>query len=542
MRAKTIRFLILAVFITSGFIVCLDSQAQQTESSFTPTIPKTWDEAALSDWATPVAGLNMRPTHISAKEYYSLPVENLRTYPVYFPGREPEGYWDMLQRVGPQPLIEPEKLKTEADWIVSLRQNGVGTGFIRADAILPKGHDATTSVTFHKDVEPVLQAHCQACHRPGEIGPMPLLTYQEVRPWARSIKEAVLTRKMPPWFADPGVQHYQNDPTLSSTEIEMLRVWVDSGAPEGSRNDAPPPRAFVDGWTIGQPDLIVEMPQAYQVPAKGVVEYTYVILPTHFTEDRWVTAAEIRPGNRAVMHHAALHVRPPGSKWLREYPAGVLFVPARGGSVAESSLSDEWLTNFAPGRPPYALPPGAAFLVKAGSDFVLQFHYTTNGTEATDRSKIGLIFAKAPPAKRAFIASVINRNFAIPPGDPNYSAKASRTLAVDAVVLSAGPHMHVRGKSMNISAVYPSGESESLVRVPRYDFNWQLLYEFGPPKEAPRGTRFEVTAVWDNSPNNRYNPDPKAEVRWGDQSWEEMLLGWITLQIDPNTNVNKLFQ
>ena len=306
--------------------------------------------------------------------------------------------------------------------------------------------------------------------------------------------------------------------------------------------DAPSPLTFVEGWSIGQPDLIIEMPQPYHVPAKGTIEYTYVILPTHFTEDRWVMAAEIRPGNRAVMHHAALHVRPPGSKWLREYLEGVPFVPTRGGSVSELRPTDEWLTNYAPGRPAYALPPGTAFLVKAGSDFVLQFHYTTNGTAATDRSKIGLIFAKTRPTKRAFIAEIYNKGFVIPPGDPNYSAGASKTLAVDAMLLSAGPHMHLRGKAMDITANYPTGKLEKLVHVPHYDFNWQLLYEFGPEKPAPRGTRFDAAAVWDNSVNNRYNPDPKSEVRWGDQSWEEMLLAWITLQIDTDTDVNKLFQ
>jgi hypothetical protein len=400
---------------------------------------------------------------------------------------------------------------------------------------------APESVTFHKDIEPVLQNHCQGCHRPGEIGPMPLLTYQNVRPWAKALKEAVLSRKMPPWFADSTVQHYRNDASLSSADIEKLTSWVDAGAPEGNPKDAPAPRGFVEGWSIGQPDLIVEMPQSYQVPAKGTIEYTYVILPTHFTEDRWVIAAEIRPGNRAVMHHAALHVRPPGSKWLREYPAGAPFVPAQGGSGNELRPSDEWLTNYAPGRPAYALPPDTGFLVKAGSDFVLQFHYTTNGTATSDRSKIGLIFAKTPPARRAFIASVSNNRFVIPPANPNYQADAAVTLTSDAVLLSAGPHMHLRGKSMEIRAAYPDGKAETLLRVPRYDFNWQLLYEF-EPKSAPRGTRLEVTAAWDNSENNRFNPDPKSEVRWGDQSWEEMLLAWVTLQIDPNTDVDKLMQ
>jgi hypothetical protein len=185
---------------------------------------------------------------------------------------------------------------------------------------------ATGPVTFHQNVEPLLQAHCQTCHRPGEIGPMPLLTYQQTRPWARAIKQAVVTRKMPPWFADSSVQHYLNDASLSDAEIDTLTSWVDAGAPEGDPKDAPVPREFVDGWSIGQPDLIVEMPQAYQVPAAGTIEYTFIILPTHFTEDRWVVAAEIRPGNRAVMHHAALHVRPPGSSWLRDSPVGVAFV------------------------------------------------------------------------------------------------------------------------------------------------------------------------------------------------------------------------
>lgn len=397
-------------------------------------------------------------------------------------------------------------------------------------------------VTFHKDIEPLLQAHCQSCHRPGEIGPMPLLTYKDARPWAKAIKQAAITRQMPPWFADPGVQHYRNDGSLRPAEIEKLVSWVDAGAPEGDVRDAPPQRSFMEGWAIGHPDLIVEMPQAYHVPARGTIEYTYVILPTHFAEDRWVIAAEIRPGNRAVMHHAALHVRPPGSKWLREYPQGVPFVPARDSSVGESQPYDEYLTNYAPGRPVYELPPDTAFLVKAGSDFVLQFHYTTNGKEATDLSKIGLIFAGAPPAKRAFIAPVANTKLVIPPGEPNYSATASKTLATDAILLSAGPHMHLRGKAMQISAVYPNGESEKLVDVPRYDFSWQLMYEFGPAKPAPRGTRLDATGVWDNSANNRYNPDPSSEVRWGDQSWDEMLIAWVTLQIDPNTDVNKLFQ
>lgn len=370
---------------------------------------------------------------------------------------------------------------------------------------------ADLPATFHKDIEPLLQAKCQACHRPGEIGPMPLLTYQDTRKWARAIKAAVITRKMPPWFADSGVQRYTNNPSLSTREVQMVSSWVDAGAPEGDSNDAPPQKEFVEGWSIGRPDLIIEMPQAYQVPAKGTIEYTYVIIPTNFKQDMWVRAAEIRPGNRAVMHHAALHTRPPGSKWLRAYPIRTPFVPTSGNSGSEPS--DEWITNYAPGRPAYAMPPDTAFLVKAGSDFVLQFHYTTNGAPAEDRSKIGLIFAKAPPAKRAFIANISNTSFVIPPGEPNFAAKASRTLATNAVLLAGGPHMHLRGKAMDISVVYPTGESSELLRVPRYDFNWQLVYEFESAVVLPRGSRIEITAAWDNSANNRFNPDPSSSVR-----------------------------
>jgi len=411
---------------------------------------------------------------------------------------------------------------------------------------------APAPVTFHKDVEPLLQAHCQTCHRPGEIGPMPLLTYQDTRKWAKAIKEAVLSRKMPPWYADSSVQHYFDDPSLTSAEIDTLKSWADAGAPEGDPKDAPKPRQWVEGWNIGVPDKIVEMPEAYQIPATGTVEYTYIILPTGFTQDTWVRAAEVRPENRALMHHAVLFIRTPGSKWLGEYPVGVPFVPApRPGSqhrssdgdrTTEGSLADEWLVGYVPGARPYTLPEDTAFLVKAGSDFVLQLHYTPNGKPAQDRTKIGLIFAKTPPARRGFIANVAGNDWAIPPGDPNYEAKASATLATDVVVLGASPHMHLRGKAMDLRAVYPTGESEMLFHVPRYDFRWQQFYNFASAKTLPKGTRLEVDAVFDNSPNNPNNPDPKAEVHWGDQSWEEMLLGVVTLSIDPQADVNRLFQ
>jgi hypothetical protein len=406
-------------------------------------------------------------------------------------------------------------------------------------------------MTFHKDVLPILQARCQGCHRPGEIGLMPLLTYQQARPWAKAIKEAVLSRKMPPWSADSTVAHYRNDPSLSAAEIETLTLWADAGAPEGDLKDAPPPRQFVAGWNIGQPDIVFEMPVEYAVSATGVIEYTYLIIPTHFTEDRWVQASEVRPGNRAVVHHVAVWARTPESKWLREYPLEMPFVPAPrpgtkrrssdGDRTIEGSFADDWVAGYAPGVPPWVLPQGSAILVKAGSDLVLSLHYTTNGKAGKDRSKIGLIFAKEPPQKRAFLTSIVNHDIVIPPGDRNYHATASGMLNQDCELIKVAPHMHLRGKSMEMRVVYPTGEQDVLMRVPHYDFNWQLDYEFATPKVLPKGTRIEADAVYDNSGNNSYNPDPKVEVRWGDQSWEEMMVGFTWIAIDPTTDVNQLF-
>jgi len=415
---------------------------------------------------------------------------------------------------------------------------------------------AADAPTFSKDVAPILQKNCQSCHRPGEIGPMSLVTFEQARPYARAIKRATESKKMPPWFADSSVQHYSNDMSLAATDIATLGAWADAGAPEGNPADAPAPRRFADGWNIvapGQaPDKIVQMPAAYQVPASGTVDYTYVIIPTGFTEDTWVTAAEVRPGNRALMHHAVLYLRTPGSQWLHEYPKGVAFVPkpregtegrsSDGDRTTEGSLADEWLADYVPGAPPFTLPDDTAFLVKAGSDFVLQLHYTANGTAGADQTRIGLNIAKTAPSRRAFVALVNDGSFTIPAGDPAYSAKARVTLAVDAQILGAGPHMHLRGKAMDLQATFPDGRTETLFNVPRYDFNWQQLYKFGSGKSAPKGTRLEVTGTWDNSASNRNNPNPKVDVKWGDQSWEEMLLAMVTLSIEPATDVTKLYE
>ena len=415
------------------------------------------------------------------------------------------------------------------------------------------GITATPPLSFHKDVEPLLQSHCQTCHRPGEIGPMSLLTYQQTRPWAAAIKEAVVLKKMPPWFADASAhQTYRDDFSLSAAEIETISRWVDSGSLEGDPKDAPAPRAFTAGWNIGQPDQVLEMAEPYRIPAVGTVEYTYIIIPSGFTRDTWVRAAEIRPSNRAAMHHSILFTRQPGSKWLAGYPLRVPFVPAAragtnhrssdGDRTIEGSLADEWIVGYVPGQRPLTLPEDTAFLVKAGSDFVLQVHYTPNGRAASDQTKIGLVFAKSPPVHRALISGVSNGDFAIPPGDPNYEVTGSRTLASEVKLIGASPHMHLRGKSMGLRAVYPTGESENIFNVPHYDFNWQQMYTFATPRTLPKGAKLELSAAFDNSPGNPRNPDPTATVKWGDQSWDEMALGVIALQIKLDADLDALFE
>lgn len=399
---------------------------------------------------------------------------------------------------------------------------------------------ATNKVTFNKDVLPILQENCQTCHRPGEIGPMPLLTYDGTRPWAKAIKAAVVGKKMPPWFADPKYGHWANDHSLSEAEIGKLAAWADNGSPEGEAKDKPAPAQWTEGWIISKPDLIVEMPEAYRVPAKGTVEYTYIILPTGFTEDKWVREMEVRPSNRAVVHHANVYIRRPGSKWLREYPVGVPFVPdeQKGSSSAGAPLTDENVAGFTPGKQTVTLSGNDAKLIPAGSDIVFQLHYTANGKDTLDRTKIGFVFAKQAPEMRVARIYAANGSLAIPPGDSDYKVEAATTLKTETTLVSLKPHMHLRGKSMEFRAVYPTGETEVLLNVPRYDFNWQTEFILEKPKVLPKGTRLEVTAAFDNSVNNKFNPDPTKLVKWGDQSWDEMAIGYFEVGFPTKMDLN----
>lgn len=396
----------------------------------------------------------------------------------------------------------------------------------------------STAVTFSKDVAPIIQKNCVACHRPGEVAPMSFMNYREVRPWAKSIREKVVSREMPPWFADPEYGEFSNDCRLSQKEIDTIVAWVEGGAKEGDPRDTPPNPKFVDGWQIGEPDVILPMTVEFEIPAEGVIPYKYFAVPTNFTEDRYVQFAEIRSGDRAHVHHVIVNVRYPGSGPLPE--AGEISPEARRPMTAQNSGqqarsvedSDGRLVGWAPGEAPLILRPGQAKLIRKGSVLIFQVHYTTNGEPGRDRTSVGLIFSRVPVEKRVITSAAVARNLVIPPGDPNYESTASFTFKEDSHIDSLHPHMHVRGKDFKYTLVYPDGTSKVLLWVPRFDFNWQLTYVFKEEVAAPAGSRLDVVAHHDNSPKNKFNPDPTKEVRWGDQTWDEMMIGYLDYTLD----------
>jgi hypothetical protein len=398
--------------------------------------------------------------------------------------------------------------------------------------------------TFTKDVAPILQKNCQTCHRPGEAAPFSLLTYEQTRPWAAAIKEAVLTKKMPPWFADPHYGNFSNGNTLTESEVETLVAWVNAKAPMGDPRNMPAPVQWTEGWAIGKPDLILELPSVYDVPASGVIEYQHVIVPTGFTEDKWVQAAEVRPTDRAVVHHIIAFVREPNSHWFQGQKPGVFFVapPVNKEEVPDTSaLPSDFLVGYAPGQPAEILRPGQAKLIKAGSDIIFQVHYTPNGKPVHDRTRLGIVFAKAPPAKRVLTLSASNGTFKIPPGDPNYRVDASFQVGTQVELSGLHPHMHGRGKDFQYRLVYPTGETQTILSVPHFNWHWQNWYTLDQPIVLPKGTIIECSAHFDNSPNNPDNQDPKKEVLWGDQSWDEMMVGFFNLVFDAKTPVKDLF-
>ena len=397
--------------------------------------------------------------------------------------------------------------------------------------------------TFTKDVAPILENHCQICHRPGEAGPFSMLTYEQTRPWAASMKEAVQTKKMPPWFADPHYGAFSNANSLTPAEIDTLARWADAKAPKGDPKDMPPPANFVEGWQIGKPDLVFQLPIPYDIPATGVVDYQHIIVPTGFTKDTWVQAAEVRPTDRAVVHHIIAFVREPNSKWFKGEKPGVFFIAPQVKTTDEpdtSALPSDFLVGYAPGQPAEILQPGQAKLIKAGSDIIFQVHYTPNGKARQDQTRLGIVFAKEPPRERVLTLSATNGTFRIPPGDPNYRVDATFDINANVKLSGLHPHMHGRGKDFEYRAVYPTGETQVLLSVPHYNWHWQNWYTLEQPLVLPKGTKIECTAHFDNSANNPDNADPTKTVLWGEQSWDEMMVGFVNLVFPADMPVRDL--
>ena len=371
-----------------------------------------------------------------------------------------------------------------------------------------------------------------------------MLTYEEARPWAAAIRQAVKTRKMPPWFADAHYGKFSNATALTQEEIDTIAAWVEAGAPKGDPKDMPPPANFLEGWQIGKPDLVFELPRPFEVPASGVIDYQHVIVPTGFTKDTWLQAAEVRPTDRAVVHHIIAFIREPKSNWFKGQKAGEFFIAPQVKTKEEpdtSALPSDFLVGYAPGQPAEILRPGQAKLIKAGSDIIFQVHYTPNGKPISDRTKLGLVLAKEPPRERALTLSATNGTFKIPPGDPNYRVDATFEVRTPVKLSGLHPHMHGRGKDFLYRVVYPNGESRVLLSVPHYNWHWQNWYNLEEPVLLPKGAKIECTAHFDNSPNNPDNADPTKEVAWGEQSWDEMMVGFFNLVFDAKLPVQELF-
>jgi hypothetical protein len=438
---------------------------------------------------------------------------------------------------------------------------------------------ASAAPTFSQDVAPIFYEKCVSCHRPGEVAPMSLLDYASARPWAAAIREAILRRKMPPWFADPQYGHFANDPRLSDEEIATVKAWADGGSPEGDPKTLPAPPVFGEGWTFGKPDLVIDIGEDFEVPAGNDINKDFVV-PVNLTEGKWIRAAQIRPGNRRVVHHVHVSVlEGPDTVAPAIVPSGARTgaqagaQPDRGGekraALAKIGLTggvasymekepgeglmrvreDAPVVNdacaidvpdlpglsgfqegsfvaFLPGRQPDRFTPGAAKFLGAGSQLRFQVHYANIRKPATDRTSIGLYFYDGQPQRLARRMDVRNHFFRIPPGAENHAVKRCYEFETDKQLISITPHMHYRGKSARYELVRPDGTQQVLLYVPKYDFNWQLNYQFQQPVRIEKGSRLVVTFTYDNSTKNQFNPDPSIAVRWGDRTEEEMMTTW----------------
>jgi peroxiredoxin len=382
-----------------------------------------------------------------------------------------------------------------------------------------KQREAKGDITYSNQIARIFSKRCVECHRTGEIAPFTLTSYEDVIGWEDTIVEVIEDKRMPPWFANPEHGQFHNDARLSAEEKETILKWVENGMPQGDPNDLPPPRAFTEGWRITKPDQVLHMSDVpFNVPAQGVVDYQRFVVDPGWDEDKYICAAEARPDNNAVVHHILVFVIEPGSD--RRQNLGQVLV------------------GYAPGSTPVELGDGVAMRVPAGSKLMFEMHYTPNGYEQSDRSYAGVCFTDKDKVKKLIRGRIaIENRFEIPPRDKNYVVKAEYEFHRDEMLLSMTPHMHLRGKSFQYQAIYPNGDREIVLDVPKYDFNWQLKYLLAEPKLMPKGTKMLCTATYDNSESNLANPNPNQPVRWGDQSDEEMMIGFFdTIPADKNVS------
>ena len=413
----------------------------------------------------------------------------------------------------------------------------IAAGVLLCSAVMPaapRGGQSpapatATAPTFARDVAPILYRNCVACHRAGEIATMSLITYADVRPWARAIRKATAEGVMPPWHADAPEGTFENERRLSASDKAVIARWVEAGAPEGDPRDLPPLPALVEGWRIGTPDAVFEMQEDYAVPASGTVEYEYFYIPTNFTEAKWLQAIEVRPGNRGVVHHVlAFYLAPPEgprpAPVLKFIPEHVKLPPRPPGkrTPQHQDMPGRVLTTYAPGTDPQVFRPGTALRLAPGGIIELQMHYTANGKASTDRTRVGMIFAAQPPVHELRPSQFLNSTLSIPAGAANHQVDTEVGFLQDVTLWGVFPHTHVRGKRWEYRIVRPDGTIAPLLAVPRYDFNWQTYYMFKEPIELPKGSRILSSAWYDNSDRNPANPNPRVDVRWGDQTWEEM--------------------
>jgi peroxiredoxin len=369
---------------------------------------------------------------------------------------------------------------------------------------------ARGEITWSGQIASLVHTKCSNCHHPETAAPFSLMTYEQTADWAAMIREVVQQRRMPPWHADPRFGDFSDERRLTQAELDLLLAWLDDGLPRGEPTQDPAPPTYPDGWRIGKPDVVFEIPEEVTIPAQGLVPYLYFETPTGFTEDVWVEAAEARPGNRQAVHHIILYYRLPNEKGRRGF-------------------RENWVDGAAPGNTPLIFPAGVGRKIPAGATLVWEMHYTATGKEEKDRSQYAFRLHKQKPEREAKMIPITNSKFRIPAGDPNHRVVSSFKLPFAADVLAFAPHMHLRGKDFEYRARFPDGRTEILMSMPQYDFNWQSGYALRKAQPLPVGTVIECTAHFDNSAGNPHNPNPKSEVRWGDQTWQEMMIGFIDL-------------